>query len=99
MKHTIKQTMFVHAEKDYNLNGNKFKLGLKICDMSEYGYVLLDTVEVSVDYDLPEDFNFTQCEIDLLKKKKKSVQAEAQKTITRIDEQIQRLQCIEYKGV
>lgn len=96
MKHTMKQTMYVHASKKYN-GTNEFDIDMKVCDMTEYGYILIGTVEVSADFDLPDDFNFTQAEIDSLKTQKSKIQAEAQMKITQIDEQIQRLQCIEYK--
>ena len=97
MKHTIKSTMFVHAEKAYN-GEDEFILSILACDMSKYGYVLLGAVEVSADFDLPEDFNFTQAEIDSLRKEQKCIQAEAQKNITRIEEKIQSLLCIEHKA-
>lgn len=96
MKHTITQSMFVHASKDYG--SDDYKLSMKICDMSEYGYIYIGKVEVSVDYDLPENFNFTQCEIDLLRKEQKRIQAEAQMKVVRIEEKIQSLLCIEHKG-
>ena len=97
MKHTIKETMVVHAKKDYSSEGS-FKLCLLACDMSEYGYIKIGEVEVSADYDLPESFNFTQAEIDSLRKEQKRIQAEAQNNITRIEEKIQSLLCIEHKA-
>ena len=95
MKHNLKKTMFVHAQKTYG--EDVFKLDFLACDMSQYGYIFIGEVEVSVDYELPDDFNLTQVEIDSLRKEKKRIQAEAQNSITRIDEQIQSLQCIEHK--
>ena len=89
MKHLIQTKMFVH----------KFGRSLQLfqADMSEYGYLLIGTVDVEVDYELPDDFNFTQLEIDNLKKEKKRIQAEANKKLVAIDEKIQSLQCIEHK--
>ena len=52
---------------------------------------------MSVDYDLPDNFNYTQAEIDVLRKEQKRIQAEAQNNITRIEEQIQSMLCIEHK--
>jgi hypothetical protein len=95
MKHTITQAMFVHAEKQYGTNGHT--LSLKVCDMSEYGYICLGNVEVSADYELPDDFNFTQCEIDLLRKEQKRILAESQKKVTVIEERIQSMLCLENK--
>ena len=97
MKHTIKSTMFVHARKSY-FGEEEFKLNLMACDMSNYGYVCIGEVEVSVDYDLPDNFNYTQAEIDVLRKEQKRIQAEAQNNITRIEEKIQSLLCIEHKA-
>ena len=96
MKHTIKKTMFVHAEKAY-FGEEEFKLSLMACDMSKYGYIFIGEVEVSVNYDLPDNFNYTQAEIDSLRKEQKRIQAKAQNNITRIEEQIQSLLCIEHK--
>ena len=89
--------MFVHAEKSY-FSEEKFKLNLMACDMSKYGYIFIGEVEVSVDYDLPDNFNYTQAEIDSLRKEQKRIQAEAQNNITRIEEKIQSLLCIEHKA-
>ena len=96
MKHTIKSTMFVHAEKAY-FGEEEFNLSLLACDMSQYGFILIGEVEVSVDYDLPDNLNITQLEIDSLRKAQKRIQAEAQNNITRIEEKIQSLLCIEHK--
>ena len=96
MKHTIKKTMFVHAEKAY-FGEEEFKLSLMACDMSKYGYIFIGEVEVSVNYDLPDNFNYTQAEIDSLRKEQKRIQAKAQNNITRIEEQIQSMLCIEHK--
>ena len=96
MKHKIKQTAFVHAEKDYVKGGHN--LVLYFSDMSQYGYIFIGEVEVSVDYDLPDNFSFTQAEIDVLRKEQKRIQAEAQNNITRIEEKIQSLLCIEHKA-
>ena len=96
MKHKIKQTAFVHAEKDYVKGGHN--LVLYFSDMSQYGYIFIGEVEVSVDFDLPDNFSFTQAEIDVLRKEQKRIQAEAQNKITRIEEKIQSLLCIEHKA-
>ena len=97
MKHTIKSTMFVHAQKSY-FGEEEFNLSLLACDMSEYGYIFIGEVEVSVNYDLPDNFNITQLEIDSLRKEQKRIQAEAQNNITRLEEKIQSLLCIEHKA-
>ena len=97
MKHTIKKTMFVHAQKSY-FGEEEFMLNLMSCDMSQFGYIFIGEVEVSVNYDLPDNFNYTQAEIDVLRKEQKRIQAEAQNKITRIEEKIQSLLCIEHKA-
>ena len=96
MKHKIKQTAFVHAEKDCVKGGHN--LVLYYSDMSQYGYIFIGEVEVSVDFDLPDNFSFTQAEIDVLRKEQKRIQAEAQNKVTRIEEKIQSLLCIEHKA-
>lgn len=95
MKHQLTAEVFIQAAKDY-CTGDMQVLA-HLCDMSEYGYIHIDKVQVPVEYDLPDEFNFTQAEIDGLLAKKRAIQAEAQLKLTQIDEQIQRLQCIEHK--
>lgn len=94
MKYHFTCEMYVQASKDFLGN---ISVNMHTCDMSEYGYIHIEKIQVTAEYDLPDDFNFTQAEIDSLIKQKQKIQAEAQVQITRIDEQIQSLQCIEYK--
>lgn len=97
MIHKITNSFYVHAYKPYGENDHHLKL--MAADMSEYGYICLGGIEVSVDYELPDDFNFTQCEIQLLRKEQKRILAESQKKVTEIEEQIQKMLCIEHKEV
>jgi hypothetical protein len=94
MKHTFTNELYVQAQKDYLGN---ISVVMNVCDMSQYGYVHIDKVQVTTDYDVPDDFNFTQAEIDCLVKQKQKIQADTNVAIMRIDEQIQSLRCLEYK--
>lgn len=67
------------------------------CDVSkvlpEYVFVCQQTVEV----DIPDDFDPIPRKIKTLKEKKKEILATAQVQANNIEEQIQRLLCIEHK--
>ena len=66
-----------------------------MCDMSEFGNVLVASKEIEVSFDIPDDFNPTTAKIDLLKAEKQRIQAEAHLRAENIEEQIQSLLCIE----
>lgn len=95
MKHTATTTQFVHAEKDYEGNVRFKVLG---ADMSEYGYTFLGiTKEVTVEFEVPDDFNLTAEEIKSLRAHQKKIQAEAQRQVLEIEERIQSMLAIEHK--
>lgn len=95
MKHTIDMTLHIHASRIYGTK--QFEFSAKVCDMSEYGYTYLFEHPISIEVDIPDDFDMNGAEIDKLRKQKKQVQAEMQMQLTRIDEQINSLLAIEYK--
>ena len=95
MKHTIDMTLHIHAERIYGTKQIEFSA--KVCDMSKYGYTYLFEHPISIEVDIPDDFDMNSAEIDKLRKQKKQVQAEMQMRLTRIDEQINSLLAIEYK--
>lgn len=95
MKQIVKHEVFIHAEKGYGSDEVTFKVFG--CDMSEYGYVMLYSQEIDIEVEVSNDFNFTNAQIDVLRQQQNKIQAECQMRLTRIEEQIQSLQCIEYK--
>lgn len=96
MKHTATTTQFVHADRDHEGNVSFKVLG---CDMSEYGYTFLGIKkEVTVEFEIPDDFNFTEEEIKNLRDYQKKIQAEAQRQVVEIEERIQSMLAIEYKS-
>lgn len=94
MKHTIDMTLHIHAGRSYGTKQIEFSA--TVCDMSEYGYIYLFEHPISIEVDIPDDFDMNSAEIDKLRKQKKQVQAEMQMQLTRIDEQINSLLAIEY---
>jgi len=94
VKHTIDMTLHIHAGRNYSTKQVEFSA--KVCDMSEYGYTYLFEHPISIEVDIPDDFDMNSAEIDKLRKQKKQVQAEMQMQLTRIDEQINSLLAIEY---
>lgn len=91
---TIRATVTLHAKRyaneyEYSIMASK--------DMSEYGYIAIVDQEVSID--IPDDFNPVPVEIEMLRKAKAKIQAEAQMKANAIDEQIGKLLCLEHKPI
>ena len=96
MKHTAEITVYIHAQRDYVTSGVRFSaVG---CDMSQYGYTLLETKQVSVEFEIADDFNLDAEEIKAMRAEQKRIQADAQMKLTQIEERIQSLLCIEHKA-
>jgi N-glycosylase/DNA lyase len=94
-KHKIEHQIIVHAERIYGTS--EFKFMLFSTDMSEYGYTAVMPVTVDVEFEIPEDFNLTQAEINALRAQKKKIADEAARNTMLIEERIQSLLAIEYK--
>lgn len=94
MKHSITTKMVIHGRRNYD---GQIDFSLYYSDMSQYGETALMEKDVTVEFELPDDFDLTTAEVEALKKQKQQVQAEAQVRINLIDEKIQRLLCIEHK--
>lgn len=90
-KQTI--TGFIHAEK--NSWDNEISYHFFTTDMSQYGYILLQTHSFEVNIN-PCDLNALV--IKNLKEKKETLQAETYVKIKMIDDQIQQLLSIENKS-
>ena len=92
MKHTAK--MLVQGKRDYN---NVMQYFLHSSDMTEYGYVTVGTMDV--EFEVPDDFNPVQAEIEMLKTVKAKIESDAMVKTHHIEEQIRNLQCLEYRPV
>lgn len=60
-------------------------------------FVVIKAVEL--EFDIPDDFDPVPKQIESLKAKKQEVMADTQMKLNQLDEQIQRLLCIEHKEV
>lgn len=89
MKHTT--TMFIQGQRDY-----KGEMQYSLCgaDLSAYGYIQVGTLDV--EFEVPDDFNPTQAEIEVLEKEKQRLRAELSVKLMNIDDQISKLQCLTY---
>ena len=96
MKHTAEITVYIHAQRDYVTSGVRFSACG--CDMSEYGYTLIETQDLKVEFDIADDFNLDAEEIKAMRAEQKRIKAEAQMRVTRLEERIQSLLCIEHKA-
>ena len=95
MKQEFPATVFINASRSYD---GTVCFHAHFCDMSEYGYFLVEKKQITVEADIPDDFNIDAIEIDALKKEKTRIQAEAQNKLTKIEERIQSLLCLEHKA-
>ena len=68
-------------------------------DMTEYGYVLVNTQGIEITMDIPEGYDKVNSRIDQLKDEKQKIQAEAHLKAENIEEQIQSLLCIEDQSI
>ena len=66
-------------------------------DMSEYGHVLVCKKTFELTFDAPDDFDPIKSQVSSLEAEKARVEAESYAKVKNIDEQIQRLVCIEHK--
>jgi len=64
-------------------------------DMSEYGYTVLGTKKITLD--VPQDVDINGAKIDNLKQQKKKLLAETEVKVNAIEDDIQKLLCIESK--
>ena len=94
MKVTIKG--FIHLYKSMYL-GDLDEYQFHMHDMSDMGpeYVLIQPHEFEVE--IPDDFDPRPGMIDGLRKQQQQTLADAQLKVTRIEERIQQLLCIEHK--
>lgn len=95
MKHTAEITVYIHAQRNYK---DKIKFSALGCDMSEYGYTLIETQDLTVEFDIADDFSLDAEEIKAMRAEQKRIQAEAQRLVTQLEERIQSLLCIEHKA-
>lgn len=82
---------FLHAEKTHD-GFNYLFFG---CDMSKYGYAVIDEREIEVE--VPDDFDPAPSLIAGLKKQQQEIRANATQKLNRLEEQIQSLLAIENK--
>lgn len=90
MKHTMK--MIAHFSRNFD---GDISYELYTCDMSQYGSTPICAVDV--EFETPDDFNHVSAEIEILRKQKQKIQAEAQIKANEIDDQIAKLSCLEYR--
>lgn len=89
---TIKQ--HVHASRSYD---GQISYSLFAAPFDQHGYIPLFEQEFTIE--IPDDFDLNDKEVQSLKAEKARIQAEAQMEITRIEERIRNLLCIEHKPI
>lgn len=88
---TKTHTIYLTAKKI----GREYSYGIELVDMSEYGYINVETKEIELSMDVPEGYDPVTGHIDALRDEKQKIGAEAQVKINNIEEQIQSLLAIE----
>ena len=97
MKHEMQIELFLHSRLRYD---GEPEFRVHLCDMSgSTGFgVLVTQKAIDVEFDVPMNFNPSVEMVNLLRKEQKAIQAEAQMQVTRLEERIQSLLCIEHKA-
>ncbi|MGI4815872.1 MAG: hypothetical protein ACRYG5_09940 [Janthinobacterium lividum] len=90
---TIKVEGFIHARKESWETEFSYHFW-KNDDMSDCGYVLVRPH--TLEFDLPVEFNPIAAQVDALEKQKTKLGEEFAARVRQINEQISKLQCIEY---
>lgn len=91
---TITKEMYVHLDK---YNPGEYQL--HSCDMTEYGYVLIDKVIIEVSFNEPETGELVRREVEMLKAKQAEVNGKAYAEVKALQNRIDSLLCIEHKEV
>jgi hypothetical protein len=89
----IKTTVHIHHQKyEWEDKGEYLVYSCKLDDSDYRAYVCEQEIEIEV----PDDFDPRAQQIAALEKQKQKVMAEYQKTVTEINERINKLQAIEH---
>ncbi len=89
----IKVKVWLHAQ--YNEYEKTFSYSAHYCDMSDYGYTLLETREIEIRQPTFEEL--TNKTVKSLRKKQEALLASAQKEYNRVQNTIDTLLCLEHK--
>lgn len=90
---TTTQKIYLHA-RSYD----KEDITINFGDMTQYGDILIATKDIELSFDVPEDYDVVQLEVDQLKNALSIVKAESYVKEQNIEEQIQRLLAIGNDG-
>jgi len=89
-----KQKLYIHVQSYTDVLTEDTPIHVFNCDMSEYSYVLIHTVEIDVEYPLVD---LLALKLESLKKQEERLRAEFRKRLSEIHEKVSRLQAISYK--
>ncbi|CNE10384.1 hypothetical protein [Yersinia kristensenii] len=92
----ITTTLYIHVNPHPSSKDNRFVI--HSCDMSQIvpAYTLLDTREITIDFNEPDPFEIISKQVDSLRSQKEQIAAESHRKLSQIDDQIQALLCIEH---
>jgi len=65
-------------------------------DMSQYGYLMVGPYTHEFDYELPEGWDPTAAQVAALNKQKDALTDEFHRRVAQINDQISKLQCLEF---
>lgn len=86
---------FLHWHQDRWMESPEFVVHAH--DFSKYDPTYVAIRPVETEFEIPDDFDPRPQQIDALRQEKSRILGEAQAKANNIEEQIQRLLCIEYK--
>lgn len=88
----------VHIKIDGFIHKNKYSRSFVFYqhDMSEYGDILVGPHTLEFDYELPEGWNPVAAQVSALEKAKATLSAEFNRRVAQINDEISKLQCLEF---
>lgn len=96
MKIHVPIILYLHTNQKYG--SDEYQYSIHVCDMSQYGFSFTGVKkEVTIEFDLPDEFDPRLAEVESLKREKTKILAESQMKANQIEERIQSLLCLECK--
>lgn len=89
----VSAEVFIHWKKQFDPDAHGFHIWQT--DMSQYGYVLVN--KQAVEFEVPDDWDPTPVQIDMLQKEIQKAEKEFSDRVMRLKEEISKLQAISYE--
>lgn len=97
MGQKIELTAYVLARKESYMTKPEFSIASYDASKSEHNTLNFMYVgEIPISYEVPDDWNLTASQIDVLQRERDKISREFAERVKRLNDRISELQCIEY---